>query len=155
MNQSQITIEKASIEDAEEILIIQKAAFLGQATIYKNFNLPPLTQSIESIKEELNRKTFLKALLNGQIVGSVRYAESNHCIEIGRLIVLPKFQNQGIGSRLLVEIEAMEPTAHNFVLFTGSKSERNIHLYRKIGFQIASKETTNQGVELLYMIKRR
>jgi len=56
MNQSQITIEKASIDDAEEILEIQKDAFLGQAMIYNNFNLPPLSQSIASIREEFNGK---------------------------------------------------------------------------------------------------
>ncbi|WP_319587959.1 hypothetical protein [uncultured Desulfobulbus sp.] len=69
MNQSQITIKKASIEDAEEILKIQKDAFLGQAKIYNNFNLPPLRQSLESIREEFNIKIFLKALFNGEIVG--------------------------------------------------------------------------------------
>jgi ribosomal protein S18 acetylase RimI-like enzyme len=154
MNQSQATIKKASIEDAEEILKIQKDAFLDQAKIYNNCTLPPLRQSIESIREEFNIKIFLKALFNGEIVGSVRFTERNHSIEIERLTVVPKFQNQGIGSKLLSEIEIMEPNAPRFLLFTGNKSERNIHLYQKMGFQIAGRETTNQGIELLHMVKK-
>ncbi|WP_394708838.1 GNAT family N-acetyltransferase [uncultured Desulfobulbus sp.] len=43
--------------------------------------------------------------------GSVRFTERNHSIEIERLTVVPKFQNQGIGSKLLSEIEVMEPNA--------------------------------------------
>jgi len=88
----------------------------------------------------------LKALLNGEIVGAVRFTDNNHCIEIERLIVGSKYQNQGIGSSLLAEIQVMTPAAHCFRLFTGNKSERNIHLYQKMGFQITARETTNQGV---------
>lgn len=54
MDEDTIQIEIASIKDASEILAIQKAAFLGQARIYNNFQLPPLTQNLESIENEFS-----------------------------------------------------------------------------------------------------
>ncbi len=58
----EIHIERASHVDAEEILEVQRAAFLGQARIYDNFQLPPLVQTLESIKGEFSSQTFLKAI---------------------------------------------------------------------------------------------
>jgi len=52
-------IQKACIEDAEEILNVQKEAYLGQAEIYQNFNIHPLTQTLDSIKQEFSEKSFL------------------------------------------------------------------------------------------------
>lgn len=121
-------VEIASKVDALKILEIQKAAFQGQAKIYNNFQLPPLTQSLESIENEFDEKTFLKVLLSGQIVAAVRFILCNDIVTIDRLVVKPEYQNQGIGSALLKAIESRNPNVVAFQLFTGSKSERNIHL---------------------------
>ena len=50
MLKNNIRIETASCEDANAILKVQKEAFLGQATIYNNKKLPPITQSLKSIE---------------------------------------------------------------------------------------------------------
>ena len=61
---------------------------------------------------------------------------------------------QGVGTTLLSEIESRVPDAFVFQLFTGHKSVRNIHLYEKMGFKGIKSQTTDQGIELLYMEKR-
>lgn len=154
MPKDNIQIEIASIEDADEILEIQKAAFLGQAQIYNNYQLPPLTQPLESLENEFNEKTFLKVLLNGQIIASVRFEENDNYVTVDRVVVRPECQNQGIGTTLLKEIELRVPGAIVFQLFTGTKSVRNIHIYEKIGYRVIGCETTVQGIELLHLEKR-
>jgi ribosomal protein S18 acetylase RimI-like enzyme len=154
MNKENIQVKVASVDDAEEILTIQKDAFLGQAKIYKNDELPPLTQSLDSIKNEFKTKTFLKVLFNGRIIASVRFEEKDNFVTIDRIVVSPVHQNKGIGTALLQAIETMSPSAIAFQLFTGNKSARNIHLYEKLGYEIINRKTTDQGIELLHMEKR-
>ena len=150
-----IRIETASVEDANAILKVQKAAFIGQAKIYNNMKLPPIIQNLKSIKSEFNNKTFLKVIFKKQIIASVRYQEKNKQVNIDRIVVIPEYQNQGIGSILLREIEKRNPNAISFQLFTGSKSKRNIHLYKKVGYETIGTQVTNQGIELLHMKKIR
>jgi ribosomal protein S18 acetylase RimI-like enzyme len=154
MTENKIQIEIATISDAIKILEIQKAAFLDQARIYNKYQLPPLTQSLESIEDEFNNKTFLKVMLNGQIVASVRFKLADGCVTIDRIVVKPEFQNQGIGTTLLKEIESKVPNAEAFQLFTGNKSDRNLHLYEKMGYKVIKRKKTDQGIELLYLEKR-
>lgn len=153
MKKNNIHIEKASINEANIILEIQKEAFLGQAKIYNNFNLPPLTQNLESIRSDFNKKTFLKASTNNKIIASVRFGLHDGKVTIDRLVVKPKYHNCGIGTALLKEVESRASGASVFQLFTGSKSRRNIHLYNKIGYKTIYTEITDQGIELLHMEK--
>ena len=154
MTEFNIQIEIASKDDAVKILEIQKAAFHGQAKIYNNYELPPLTQSLESIVKEFHEKTFLKVIFNGEIIGTVRFKVREGYVTIDRIVVKPEHQNKGIGTALLKKIESMVPDAIAFQLFTGNKSARNIHLYEKTGYNIIGRQITGQGIELLHMEKR-
>jgi ribosomal protein S18 acetylase RimI-like enzyme len=154
MDQDKIHIGIASIDDADKILKIQKAAFLGQARIYNNYQLPPLTQCLESIRSEFNEKTFLKVVLKDQIIASARFNVTEGHVTIDRVVVEPTYQNKGIGTTLLREIESRIPNAEAFYLFTGNKSERNIYLYEKMGYKAIKTQVTEQGVELLFMGKK-
>jgi GNAT superfamily N-acetyltransferase len=74
---------------------------------------------------------------------------------IGRLIVHPDFQNQGIGTRLLNEIEQTFSQAKRFELFTGNKSERNLYLYQKQGYKPFETEMITEDLRLVFLEKRR
>lgn len=124
MTENNIQVEIASRDDAPKILAIQKEAFWGQAKIYNNFELPPLTQSLESIEQEFAEKTFLKVLSHGEIIGAVRFCVRTGLVEIDRIVVKPDHQNKGIGTALLKKIEMMVPGESAYQLFTGNKSTR-------------------------------
>ena len=148
-----ISIVKATLSDVPEIWRIQKSAFEGQAKIYNNYKLPPLVQTLESLKDEFESKVFLKAEIDGKIVGSVRFTVDGNEIEIERLIVDPNFQNQSVGTVLMKRVEQIVDKKITFKLFTGIKSSRNIHLYEKLGYKIYTQSETPQGVGLLHMKK--
>lgn len=150
-----IVIERARIEDAEEILNLQKLAFQSQAEIYNDFNLPPLTQRLEEMKLDFQSQIVLKAVADRRIVGSVRASMNEGTCYIERLIVQPDVQNQGIGTKLMGEIERAFSEAERFKLFTGHKSKRSIHLYQKLGYQITRTENITGGLSLVHMEKYR
>jgi GNAT superfamily N-acetyltransferase len=125
----EMIIERASIEDAEEILELQKLAYVSEAEIIDDFTILPLHQTIDEISSEFRYQIFLKIRLEGIIIGSVRsYLEKGTCY-IGKLIVRPKYQNRGLGTGLLSAAENLFPDAERYELFTGQKSKKNIHIY--------------------------
>jgi ribosomal protein S18 acetylase RimI-like enzyme len=146
-------IQHANVADAEEILELQKLAYQSEAVIYNDWSIPPLTQTVEEIKEEFAVNTFLKAREADKIIGSVKVSINHENYEIGRLIVHPDFQGKGIGTQLMLAVEAEFPMAKRFELFTGSKSIRNIHLYEKLGYKIFTRKQISQLVELVFMEK--
>jgi ribosomal protein S18 acetylase RimI-like enzyme len=148
-----MNVERAKPEDAQEVLDLQKLAYLSEAAIYGEYNIPPLTQTLVGIERDFQKQTVLKVTMHGRIVGSVRgYVSEGTCF-VGRLIVHPDFQNQGTGTQLLVEIEAAFDQARRFELFTGHKSERNLHLYRKLGYRPFRSEQVTDNLTIVYLEK--
>ncbi len=148
-------ISQASIEDAEAILKLQKIAYQSEAQLYKDFSISPLTQTLVQIKADFVTKVFLKAIAGGDIVGSVRgYQEKGTCY-VERLIVDPAFQGQGIGTALMRHIESVFAKAERFELFTGYRSEKNIHLYQKLGYREFRREPATENLTFVFMEKRR
>lgn len=148
-----LTIDRATPEDAETILALQKLAYQSEARLYNDWSLPPLTQTLESLREEFTTSVILKATVDNRIVGSVRAKINEDTCAIGRLIVHPEFQGRGIGSKLLQAIEASCTGAAKFELFTGSKSEANIRLYQRHGYAITRTQTVSPTVTLTFLEK--
>jgi len=85
----------------------------------------------------------------------VRAREMYGTCHIGRLVVSPPAQGRGIGTRLMQEIEASFPSARRFELFTGSRSEGNLRLYRRLGYLPCREQSTPNGVTLVFLEKTR
>ena len=95
----------------------------------------------------------LKAVLDGEIIGSVRAYADGDTVYIGKLIVRPDHQGMGLGKRLLSEIER-ELSKKRYELFTSGKSERNLHLYEKAGYKRFKEETADSGITFVYLEKK-
>lgn len=122
-------ILRASIDDAYEILSLQKAAYQSEAELYNNYNIFPLKQTISEIKEQFKDHIFLKAVSEGKIIGTVRAYEKNGTCFIGRLAVCPDMQNQGIGRALMEKIEScFSPERFDFL---PAVKVRRIYLFIK------------------------
>ena len=146
-------IERATISDAEEILALRKLAYRSEAEIYNDFKIPPLIQTLENIEKDFESQIFLKALTDGRIIGSVRAHSREGTCYIGRLIVHPDFQNRGIGTKLMNEIEKIFGTCRRFELFTGGRRERNLYLYQKLGYKIFKTANITDQTSIVYLEK--
>ena len=148
-----ILIKKAQKEDLEKILELQYLAYQSEAKLFGNMDIPPLKQTIEEVYNEFQKGTILKALDDiGVIIGSVRAYQENGTVYIGKLMVHPKMQKKGIGTKLLLEIENVYPN-QRYELFTSTKSINNIRLYEKLGYKIFKEEAVSQDLIFVYMRK--
>jgi GNAT superfamily N-acetyltransferase len=148
-----MTIEQATAEDAAEILALQRLAYVSEAEIYGDFSIQPLTQTQENLLREFETHTIFKAEQDRKIVGSVRTLLKEGTCHVGKLIVHPEEQNQGIGSTLMRHLEDFNPDADRFELFTGDKSLCNLYLYAKLGYREFKRERLNGQLWLVYMDK--
>lgn len=146
-------IEIASKSDLPQILTLQKEAYISEATLYDDFAIAPLQQSLVDIENEFEDHIFLKIENDGKIIGSVRAFVKEDICYIGKLIVNPAYQNHGLGSRLLLKIEGMFPKADKFELFTGDKSIKNLHLYGKFGYVATRTKTVSSSLTLVFLQK--
>lgn len=138
------------------ILALQKRVYESEARLYDDWNLPPLTQTIDSLRAEFATSLVLKAVDgDGAIAGSVRARESAGTCHVGRLIVSPEQQGRGIGTRLMSEIEARFPAVPRFELFTGNLSAANIRLYERLGYRHCREQAMSPTVTLVFMEKKR
>ena len=147
------SINLASIEDATDILALQQLAYQSEAKLYQDWTLPPLTQTLDALVTEMGKSITLKAVINNQLIGSVRATAENSVCKINRLMVHPNFQGQRIGSALMKKIESLHNQSSGFRLFTGSKSLDNIRFYQKLGYRISHNQKLSDKVELCFMEK--
>ncbi len=167
INFENLKIEEAGIDDAKEILALQKAVYVSEAEIINDFSIQPLTQTLDEIIEELRDQLVLKAIIvndnneektcgagkNGRIIGSVRGYQKNGTSYIGKLIVDPEYQSLGIGRELMSLIERRFFKTSRFELFTGSRSEKNIRLYKRLGYKPFRTEKVSETLSLVFMEK--
>ena len=147
-------IRTALKQDLPDILALQKRAFYDEAVLYNDFTISPLHQTIEQLEEEFTQKSILVAIIDNTIVGSVRIQSKDGIGYIGKLIVAPEKQNKGIGRKLMVEAEKHGTRVSEFELFTGKKSEKNIHFYQSLGYHIVDVIPETQKVSLVIMKKK-
>jgi ribosomal protein S18 acetylase RimI-like enzyme len=147
-------IERATPQDAAEVLALQKLAYQSEAAIYNDDAIPPLVQTLEETLDDFSRQVVLKIVDGGRIIGSVRAYEQDGTCFIGKLIVHPECQNRGLGTRLLHEIEAIHDRAARFELFTGNKSGKNLYLYRKVGYVPFREQAISERVSLIFLEKK-
>ena len=153
MNKTPVKVEMASAKDAEEILDLQKLAYITEAETYDDYTIPPLTQTLPEMLDDFRNYTVLKATSDDGIVGSVRGQLTGDSVYIGRLMVDPEYQNKGLGTRLMLALESAFPQAKKFTLGTGHRSARNLYLYNKLGYKIVSSEVVNENLVMVHLEK--
>jgi ech hydrogenase subunit C len=151
----QTIIQRAEKEDLPEILALQKVAYQSEAEIYGDESLPALQQTMEEINRDGDRMIFLKAVVNGKIIGSIRGWEENGTAHLLRVIVHPFFRRRGLGWRLVKDVETHFPNAKRFEAFTGHKSKRNLANLAQLGYKTFKTEPYNPSITWVYLEKER
>ncbi|MDX2932230.1 GNAT family N-acetyltransferase [Streptomyces ipomoeae] len=152
-----VIISVANEQDAEQIFRLQYLCFQSEAALYGNYRIDPLVQSLDSVREEVASDCVFVARLGDEVVGSVRGTlHEDGAASIGKLCVHPRLQGHGIGARLLRAAEsalAEERGATKFRLSTGHRSEGNLRLYRRVGYEAVGTSQGQDGVPMVVLEK--
>lgn len=139
-----VQIRQVSDDDAGELLTLRRAAFVSEAQVYGDPNIPPLTQTLDELRADLGAEGIitLGAWAGHRLVGSVRIELEPGKATLGRLAVAPDMQGQGIGTQLLLAIPPLLPEGTDELwVFTGRDSVHNLALYEKQGYEHQHDET--------------
>lgn len=142
--------------DAGELLTLQRAAYVGEAQSHRDPWLPPLVQTLDELTDELTspavRAWGVRA--NGRLIGAVRVRLHGPAAVLGRLIVAPDRQREGLGTFLLWHAERALPDPVDSVeLFTGEHSHANLRLYMRNGYRETHRAATGD-YELVHFAKQ-
>ncbi len=172
-----VLYQRATKSDAPEILALQKIAYQSEAELYGDDSLPALQQTLEELEkdferhpqreaaaqaapegaqdlaEEKDRVIFIKAVVNGKIIGSIRGYALNGTAYWSRLNVHPYFRKRGIGRHLLAELEAAFPNVTRFETKTGHESKRNQYQVLQRGYQQFKTEPFTPNITWVYFQK--
>ncbi|GAB1817528.1 GNAT family N-acetyltransferase [Herbidospora sp. RD11066] len=157
------TIERAGSSDAGEILTLQRAAYVSEAQLYGDPFIAPLVESLEQLRKAIESGILLKAVDGGRIVGAVRgvvadltpgTSNGRACV-VGRLVVAPDRQGEGIGTALLEALHERVTEEYSdvraFDLFTGHLSDANLRLYKRLGYGETRRERVQDHLTMVHM----
>ena len=154
MTDTTVELLPTSPSDAGEILTVQRAAFVTEAQVYGDPNVPALVQTLGDLERELRQGVGLKAMLGHRLVGAIRGRIEGHTCYVGRLAVAPDVQGRGIGTRLYTEFELrLALDVARFELSVGSLSLPHLRMFERSGYHEFRRERMHSSMELVFMEK--
>jgi tRNA (guanine37-N1)-methyltransferase len=139
--------------DAGELYVLQLACWVQEMHDNPGVPIPALDESLDDLRAWLPHWTVLVLRREGRLVAAARARREGEAWDVGRLMVAPDLQGQGLGRFLLEEIERAAPgDVTTYSLFTGAGSARNQRMYKKAGYRLRGE--IEPGVVLLTKPRR-
>lgn len=129
MNSPEVRVDVIGQDEAGELLTIRRAAFVSEAQLHDDPRIPPLTQTLDELRDDLGRTDVvtLGAWIEHRLVGSIRVEVDGTRATLGRLAVVPDLQGKGIGTQLLLAIPPyLPPETSEVWVFTARDRVQNI-----------------------------
>ena len=128
-------IRKCQPSDAERIhFIINEAAKAYKEAIPADCYHQPY-MPMDELNQEMGRMTFLGWEVNGELVAVMGFQPVKDVTLIRHAYVLPEWQKQGIGNKLLSHLKSLVTTSH-LLVGTWADASWAIAFYKKHGFSL-------------------
>uniref|UniRef100_UPI0040568596 GNAT family N-acetyltransferase n=1 Tax=Acetatifactor sp. TaxID=1872090 RepID=UPI0040568596 len=158
-----VTLVLATKKDAELIHQMKYEAFLPLYNKYHDDETTPVNETMESVIQKIRREgsDYYLIQFKGETVGAVRISDKHgqHPVATGvfyisPLFILPKFQNLGIGQKVLQRLFDLYTQASVWRLDTIKEETGNCHLYEKCGFiRVGEEFVVNEHMTLVDYVK--
>ena len=148
-----LTIVAARLDDAPAILAMQRVAFEPEARACQAWDIPPLQETVEGLREHIRMATVLKAVEGERLLGAIRGIVTGATCLIRVLAVAPEAQGRGLGARLLRAIEDAHPQVGRFELTTNMIMVGNVRFYLRHGYEVVEQVQHAPTIRLAFMRK--
>lgn len=145
---------RASMEDAETIWRMQRAAFAVLLERYHDFDTNPGNEPLEKVQWRLSLPAthFYFIRVDGMNAGAIRVIDhgDGSTKKISPLFVLPEYQGKGVAQTAMRAAEAIHGS-DNWQLDTILQETANCHLYEKMGYrQTGETKVINDKMTLVF-----
>jgi threonine dehydratase len=132
-----LTIRRATAEDAASIASVLRRAFAVYAPLYTQKAYAATTPGTNDVATRMSEGPIWVALQGSQLAGTVSIVVKPEGVYVRSMAVLPSVRGLGIGYRLLNEIESFARANGYGRLFLSTTPFLlpAIHLYERFGFQ--------------------
>jgi GNAT superfamily N-acetyltransferase len=148
-----MTIERAMEADLQDIQKIQRLAFQEEADFVGDPSIHPMTQTLEGLRQDLDRGVILKYVEEGRILGSVRAFREGDTCHVKRLVVRPDQWGKGIGKSLMKDIEETYSDVKRFELYTRIDHPRTRPFYQSLGYAPYRTEKVSDSLTFVHLEK--
>jgi len=153
-----INLEKATIEDANEIHQMQLKSFKELLDKYQDYEISPGNEPIDKIIARINQKEtdYYIIKYNNISVGAIRIInlDDGKLNRISPIFILPEFQNKEIAQSVFKIIEEKYKPQNGWILDTILQEKGNCYLYEKMGYVRTGKiEKINEKMDIVYYEK--
>ena len=145
-------LNNVAVEVSQQIYQVFQRSYKIEAELIGVENFPPLSRSVEQIRQSTNEfyGVIIEGVLAGVIEVSLKESSaqdiSKTTLEIESLTVSPLFFKQGIASRL-IEFVLQNKAFEYAIVETAAVNQPAIRLYDKHGFRVFKQFTPEHGIE--------
>lgn len=150
-----VVYARAEKADAPSLHALRKMAAQRDAVLHHSNTLPILQQTVEELEQEFTNRIFLKAVINGKIIGAVSGAPSGPTVRMYGPAIHPYFENTEVRRGLLREVEAAFPAAKHFETSVGQKNEVLLRDLFQSGYQNFKTEVSTPKITRVHLRKER
>lgn len=140
-------IKKLNLKDIEtvkNVLEVQIASYRIEAEIIGFYDIPPLKDTIDSLK--LCDEIFYGYHINGVLAGIISYKIIEDVIDIHRVAIHPQFFRMGIAGKLINFVERLGSNVNRVIVCTGKENLPAVNLYLKNGYKKKKDIEISKGV---------
>ncbi|MED3562037.1 GNAT family N-acetyltransferase [Bacillus xiapuensis] len=143
-------IVSSKYEEANELFRIQKEAFHSEIIKYKDYHSSPATESWNNFVFRMLTTSHFSIYVNDKLAGGiciVKQADNHNYLY--RIFLGSEYQNDGLGSKILRQLEYRYPEVKKWSLDTPKDNQRNRHFYEKLGYKKTGEQIINKYLTLI------
>jgi ribosomal protein S18 acetylase RimI-like enzyme len=140
-------IKKLNLKDketAKRVMELQIASYKIEAGIIGFYEIPPLKDTIDSLK--VCDEIFYGYLIDDVLAGIISYKITENVLDIHRVAIHPLFFRMGIAGKLVRFIEELGSNINKVVVCTGKENLPAVNLYVKNGYKKKKDIEISKGI---------
>lgn len=139
----EMELQKIKVEEAEELLQLQKIAFAELLNIYQDYETNPANETVDLIRERLQQQnsTYYFIVIDTVKIGAIRTVTlDKNIMRISPIFILPMYQGQGYAQNAMAMVEEQEVSIEKFRIETIKQESKLCYFYKKIGYEKTGSE---------------